>query len=115
MASDFGHVVRFENVTEPGGLLTFANRGRLLTESGKPLGDNWFAAVTVVDWDGDGKRDILIAREGGVEFFRNLGDDSSMADIRLAEGVRIDLPGGVTPRAPGWSASTSTVTATWTW
>ena len=37
----------------------------------------WFAAVTIVDWDGDGKKDIVMAREGGVEFFRNLGDDKA--------------------------------------
>ncbi|MDH7601162.1 MAG: VCBS repeat-containing protein [Armatimonadota bacterium] len=97
---DFGHVIRFENVTEPGGLLTFVNRGRFLTVSGKPLGDNWFAAVTVVDWDGDGVKDILVARNGGVEFFHNLGDDSSVSDIKLADGVPIELPGNLRLRAP---------------
>ncbi|MDO8589293.1 MAG: VCBS repeat-containing protein [Armatimonadota bacterium] len=88
---DFGHVVVFENVTQPGGQLTFANRGRLLTESGKPLGNNWFAAVTAVDWDGDGKKDILIGRRGGVDFYRNLGGDD-VANIRLADPVALDLP-----------------------
>ncbi|MDO8684105.1 MAG: VCBS repeat-containing protein [Armatimonadota bacterium] len=89
---EFGQIIIFENVTKPGGQVTFANRGRLLTESGKPLGDNWFGSVTVVDWDGDGTKDILVARTGGVDFYKNLGDDDDVSNIKLADAVRLELP-----------------------
>ena len=90
---EYGYVVLFENVTEPGGQLTFANRGRILTESGKPIGDDWFAAVTVVDWDGDGKRDLIVTRDNHIEFLRNTGADDDCSNIRLADGVRIEADG----------------------
>ena len=57
-----GEVIVYENTTPKGGPITFTFHGRLVTESGKTLGSGWFPAVTVVDWDGDAKKDILVAR-----------------------------------------------------
>ena len=89
----YGHVLLYENVTQPGGQITFECRGRVLTQSGKALGDSWFAKVTVVDWDGDGVRDLLICRDDHIEFFRNIGTDDNCSDIRLADGLRIAAAG----------------------
>lgn len=80
-----GNTVRYENTTPPGGPLTFTNRGPLLTDSGKSLGvQETFAGVTVVDWDGDGKKDILLARDGLLEFHRNVGADKSVEGMKIS-------------------------------
>ena len=68
----FLHVVRYENTTIPGGPLTFVNRGKLLQGS-KSLNGN----ITIVDWNGDGKKDVLVDDDGMVTFFKNIGTDSS--------------------------------------
>lgn len=97
-----GQVLRYENATAPGGPLTLVDRGRLLTASGRRLGSGWFAAVTVVDWDGDGNKDVLVSRtdeDAGVqvddrlEFCRNIGSERNLQRIALADGVPI-LAGG---------------------
>ncbi len=95
-----GHVLRYENATLPGGQITLANRGRLLSKSGGPLGSGWFAAVTVVDWDGDGKKDLLVTRhehegekDDSVEFHRNVGADKDITKIQLAEPQYLEAGG----------------------
>jgi hypothetical protein len=82
-------VVRYENVTVPGGPLTFADRGPLLTVSGKPLTDR----VSFVDWDGDGRLDVLSAPDGVVTFYRNVGASRAVADMALADGVYLEANG----------------------
>ena len=95
---DSKHVVRYENVTTTGGELTFqrvadANNGRLLTVTGQGLGAPWFGAITVVDWDGDGKKDVLSAPDDILEFNKNIGPTGSMTNIQLADGVPIQAAG----------------------
>lgn len=88
------NVVRYENITQPGGPVTFADPVRVLARSGQSLGSE----ITFVDWDGDGRKDVLGSRDGMCVFYRNVGTDSSpvLADgvyIR-ANGVPIELWGG---------------------
>lgn len=88
---DHGHVVCYENTTKPGGQLTLENRGRILSESGKAIGDGWFASVTPIDYDGDGKTDLVVGDEGHLDFYRNIGDCSDPGKIRIADAVPIEL------------------------
>lgn len=95
-----GQVLRFENTTQPGGLITFTNRGRLLSASGGAMGSQWFASITVADWDGDGKKDILASRhdlvgqkDDRLEFHRNISDSRELSQIKLAEPEYIQADG----------------------
>jgi hypothetical protein len=90
-----GHIVFYENTTTPDGRLTFEDRGPLYAGSGasrQPLGGPFFACPTFVDFDRDGKRDILVTRHNHVYIHRNLGSDGSQ-EIRLAEGIAIKAGG----------------------
>jgi hypothetical protein len=89
-------VVRYENVTVSGGLLTFADRGPLLTASGRPL----TGRISFVDWDGDGREDVLADADGVVAFHRNLGPGRAVAEMSLADGVYL-LANGVPLRLDG--------------
>lgn len=82
-------VLRYENVTAPGGPLTFAERGPLLTVSGKPVA----GTVTFVDWDGDGRMDVLAEADSLIAFHRNIGTDRSVAAMALADGVYLEANG----------------------
>jgi len=75
-------VVRYENVTTPGGALTFQDRGPLATTSGKPLADR----IAIVDWDGDGRPDVLSFADGLIALHRNVGASRRVEDIQLADG-----------------------------
>ena len=75
-------VARYENTTPPGGPLTFADPVRLRTQSAQSLD----GTITVVDWDGDGKKDVL----SGTRFYKNIGTDSSPV---LADGVQVQANG----------------------
>jgi hypothetical protein len=79
-------VVRYENVTERGGALTFADRGPVVTTSGRPLSGR----VSFVDWDGDGQVDVLTEADGLVAFHRNVGTGRGVADMSLADGVYLE-------------------------
>jgi FG-GAP-like repeat len=87
-----GELLLYENVTAPGGELTFALRGPARTISGALVD----GPVTCVDWDGDGKLDLLSSGDGGrILFYRNLGDDRSLAGMRLADGVPLSANGAL--------------------
>jgi hypothetical protein len=82
--------VRFENTTAAGGERTFTNRGPLVTASGAFVD----GPVTCVDWDGDGRLDLLASGSGGrILFHRNRGADRSLSAIALADGVALQANG----------------------
>ncbi|MDO8684104.1 MAG: VCBS repeat-containing protein [Armatimonadota bacterium] len=91
--TESGQMLTFENVTKKGGQLTFANRGRLLTKSGQSLGDAWFGTAAIVDWDGDGKKDLIAGRGGFLEFRKNIGASKDMRKIEFADAVNIQANG----------------------
>jgi hypothetical protein len=82
-------VVRYENVTVRGGPLTFADRGPLVTVSGRPL----TSRISFADWDGDGRDDVLADAGGIVTFHRNVGQGRAVADMALADGVYVEANG----------------------
>ncbi|HEV7502755.1 MAG TPA: VCBS repeat-containing protein, partial [Vicinamibacteria bacterium] len=84
-----GHVVRYENVTAPGGPLTFQDRGPLTTVSGKPLAGR----VAFVDWDGDGRTDVLCFADGLIALHRNVGTGRGVDEMQLADGVYLTANG----------------------
>ena len=43
--------------------------------------------VTFVDLDGDGKRDVLVAKDSLLYFHKNVGPDPSIENIKFADGV----------------------------
>ncbi|HYU42608.1 MAG TPA: VCBS repeat-containing protein [Vicinamibacteria bacterium] len=82
-------VVRYENVTVHGGPLTFAERGPMTTVSGVPL----TGRVSFVDWDGDGRLDVLTDADDTVTLHRNVGTSRAVADMALADGVWVEANG----------------------
>ena len=82
-------VVRYENVTVKGGPLTFADRGPMATVSGVPL----TGRVSFVDWDGDGRLDVLTDADDTVTLHRRVGESHAVADIALADGVWVEANG----------------------
>ena len=82
-----GDVYRFENTTARGGRITFTNRGTLLTVSGKRLGGAWFPAAKIVDWDGDGRKDVVVAQNGRIDLYRNIGTSKAVKDMKLADAT----------------------------
>ena len=90
MAGPFmNQVLRYENTTVKGGLLTFTDRGPLLTRQG--------AAVTgrlaFADWDGDGRTDVLAAWDGLLALHRNVGGEAGVAAMGLAAPVLVEANG----------------------
>jgi len=77
-----GQLVRYENTTMPGGPITFVDRGALTTTGGKALD----STITIVDWDGDGKKDILSGVDGIVTFHKNVGADRAIANMQIENG-----------------------------
>jgi hypothetical protein len=88
-----GDLLVYENTTRRGGHITFTPRGAIRSKSGKILGDSWFAASTVVDWDGDGKNDILATPGGVVQFYKNIGAAKDIRNIKLADPVPLMADG----------------------
>ena len=95
-----GKIAFFENVTRPGGRLTFVDRGVLKTVSGAPVAGPakagvWFPSLDfVVDFDGDrdGRTDLLLGYKHGCYLHRNLGPGDS-GGWRLDEAVAIQAGG----------------------
>ena len=83
------HVIRFENVTLPGGPPRFTNLGPLLTQSGHAIG----TAISFVDWDGDGLVDVMGGRDWVVTFYRNIGSQQDVQDMQLADGAYVHANG----------------------
>ncbi|MDO8587422.1 MAG: VCBS repeat-containing protein [Armatimonadota bacterium] len=89
-----GNTWRYENTTKPGGALTFTDRGALVTETGKPIGqEGSFAGVTFIDLDGDGKCDVLLTKDGLLFFHKNVGPEKDIGNMKFADGVRVKANG----------------------
>jgi hypothetical protein len=82
-------VVRYENVTVKGGPLTFADRGPIVSVSGVPL----TGRVSFVDWDGDGRLDVLTDADDTVTLHRRVGTNDTVANMALADGVWVEANG----------------------
>jgi len=89
-SADQQRVYRYENTTTPGGQLTFTARGALTTVSGQPLTE----PIDIVDWDGDGRPDVLAMFKGVLCWYRNIGDSRAVSEMKLADGEPI-LANGV--------------------
>jgi hypothetical protein len=102
-------VVRYENVTTKGGPLTFLDRGPITTVSGVPL----TGRVSFVDWDGDGRLDVLTDADDTVTFHRNVGTSprSGTWPSPTASGWKRTAPPSASG-TPAWTPRTSTATAT---
>jgi hypothetical protein len=93
-------IVFYENVTAPGGSITFADQGPLSTVSGTPLAGGaqtggWFPSVTFVedfDGDDDGRTDLLVGSNNHCYLYRSLGTDASGRPI-LADAVALKAGG----------------------
>ncbi|MDO8684183.1 MAG: VCBS repeat-containing protein [Armatimonadota bacterium] len=86
-------IVSYENTTTPGGQLNFTRRGLVNDASGNSLGSNFFSAPTIVDWDNDGKKDIMIARHGLLEFHKNLSPGPNSFSPYLSDGTYVKANG----------------------
>jgi FG-GAP-like repeat len=84
-----GEILRYENTTVRGQALTFTERGPLRTASGIHLD----SAVTFVDWDGDGRIDVLSSADQLIAFHKNTGASRAVADMQLADGVYVEANG----------------------
>ena len=76
------------------------HRPRLLQAAGKPmvLAGTWSAAPIVVDWDGDGREDLIVGDTTGgrLRFYRNIGKRTA-PEYAASEWVRV---GGVPLQLP---------------
>jgi hypothetical protein len=99
-----------------GQVLVYPNRGSrtrpaypfgklVFTEDGRPLDVGWSAAPHAVDWDQDGKKDLLVGGERNrLLFFRNVGTNSrpeprSQGFVQVS-GRPLELPVTPVPKAP---------------
>jgi hypothetical protein len=87
-----GQMLIYENTTTKGGLLTFTERGELKSRDGKSIGGR-FVAISMVDWDGDGRKDVLCAGLQFPLFFRNAAAQQDLQHVELAEGVPLKADG----------------------
>lgn len=84
-----GEVAVYENVSDLPKRFRFADRGPLTTASGRRV----LGPVTVVDWDGDGRLDVLSAEGVRVVFYRNRGPGRGTPFPELAEGAPLKANG----------------------
>ena len=89
-------VIIYENTTAPGGLITFVDRGPMRTASGWDMG----CTVTFVDWDNDGKLDVLAGPDGAVVLHRNSNPNNSLQSLNVSDGELIYANGDTTSGVP---------------
>ncbi|MDO8683571.1 MAG: VCBS repeat-containing protein [Armatimonadota bacterium] len=93
VSSDAGNIVIYENTAPPGGTPAFTRRGNLVSKTGVSLGSGWFSAPTIVDWDGDGKKDVIVVKDYQIEVHRNIGTSNSLSNIQLDDGFYVKANG----------------------
>lgn len=85
-----GELIAYENITQPGGTLTYSSDPVVVrTKSGKSIG----GIVTIVDWDGDGKLDMISGRDSLINFHKNISQSRKISDIRVEDAVYIKANG----------------------
>jgi hypothetical protein len=77
----------------------------LVKADGKPLDVGWSAAPLAVDWDGDGRVDLLCGAERNrILFYRNVGNNRKPRLVNkgfvLADGKPLRLPVKPVPKSP---------------
>ncbi len=88
-----GRIVVYENVTSPGKPLAFASAGPMTLDSDELLASGGFAKPTVADFDGDGRKDLLFARDGKAVVCRRVVESKNIGDIRVADGEAVQADG----------------------
>ena len=87
----------------------FAEPRPVVTRSGRPLSVDGYAAPTTVDWDGDGRTDLVVgSRSGHVHLFRRdpLARDVGFEDRGwlAADGVALDVGRDAKPLVVDWNS-----------
>jgi len=71
-----------------------------LTCAGTIIDVGYYAAPCVVDWDGDGLKDLVLGQftSGNIRFYRNEGTNAAPVfnsyELLYADGIPITLPSG---------------------
>jgi hypothetical protein len=107
VGESFGHVLWWPNrgtARRP----AFPSCRFLLDADGLPIDAGMAAAPKVVDWDGDGRKDLLVGAEWNrILYYRNVGSDRerelAYQGLVRADGRTLELP--VTPVAEASAAS----------
>lgn len=87
------------------GLLAYAQAPRFIgptyiLDSGVPIDVGYYGSPFIYDWDGDGKKDLIVGQFTGgyIRFYRNIGTDPeplfSGYQFLYASGSQITLPSG---------------------
>ena len=80
--SSSSQVIIYENVTQPGGQPSFIDRGPMRTQSGYDME----TTVAFVDWDGDGKLDVLSSQRGAIILHRNVSPNNNLQSLNITDG-----------------------------
>ncbi|MDI6704304.1 MAG: VCBS repeat-containing protein [bacterium] len=110
VASGKGYIYLFINYGKDGDP-EFIRGERLKTIDGKLLtvGYRSSPCLAVADWNGDGKKDLLIGdKEGHIGVYLNVGKDfdpkfNTYSKIELSPGVFLKVPGFSTPFVCDWN------------
>ena len=100
---DYGHLFWFPNVgnaSKP----EFTHYKMIFDAEGMPIDSGTTSAPCIVDWDGDGKKDLLIGTNWNrVLFFKNIGTNRERRFVYkgflMADGKPLELP--ITPLVKG--------------
>ena len=82
-------VIIYENVTQPGGQPSFIDRGPMRTQSGYDM----VTTVAFVDWNNDGKMDVLTGPQGAVMLHRNVSPNNSLQNLNVTDGEYVNANG----------------------
>ena len=86
---DAARLVPYENTAAPGAPPVFVRRNPVRTVTNKSIP----SSVTFVDWDGDGKLDLLAGVDSVVTFYRNIAAANSLSSFQLDDGAFVKANG----------------------